>query len=101
MLRMEFTTLDATVKKIWALASPSPCDVEGPNLDGLPMLFLISLGDRSQLLDLYLDLDNVQEVSQTETWMDLGSSTVAASSWNRFSVQVTERAINACSGPIQ
>ena len=61
-------------------------------------LFLLSLGDRSAVLRLSGDANDVQDIEQADTKFDLGYRTIAASMHRSFTIQVTEQSIVLMNG---
>jgi hypothetical protein len=61
-------------------------------------LFLLSLGDRSAVLRLSGDANDIQDLEQADTKFDLRYRTIAASMHRSFTIQVTEQSIVLMNG---
>jgi hypothetical protein len=85
---------DVQIMDIWVLSSDSD---EVDRDDG--SLFLLSLGDRSSVLQLSSDATEIVELEPHATKFDLTSRTIAASVHGQYQIQVTEKSIVFISGP--
>jgi hypothetical protein len=56
-------------------------------------VFLLSLGDHSAALLLSSDASDIMELDATSTRLDLRFRTIAASTQNQYTIQVTEQSI--------
>lgn len=79
------------IKQSWVL----------PDTDENGLFFVLSLVEQSALLHLSSDYTSVPEVEQTETWLDLSSSTILVEQSGEFIVQVTEAGINISNVALQ
>lgn len=77
------------ISDLWAFQSSLNPEL----LNGDGFLFLLSLADRSALLNLSNDASDIMEVDQDSTPFDLGSRTIVASNNSDRIIQVTERSI--------
>lgn len=99
-VRLDIEGINYPVTESWALP------LRAPNLEllssGMPSssLFLLSVGDESILLHLTADFKEIEEISQSSTWLDLKSRTLAASAYNGIVVQITERTISISAEPV-
>jgi hypothetical protein len=89
-LEIEYGT---PILQAWVLSSAisSLEDVDGH-------LFLLSLGDRSALLQLSGDASDITNIDQSDTKFDLSSRTVTAGMNGDCMIQVTERSIILTNG---
>jgi hypothetical protein len=99
-VRLDIEGINYPVIETWALPLSAP--TEGLVMPGMPSssLFLLSVGDGSILLHLTADLKEIEEISQSSTWLDLRSRTLAASACNGTIVQITERTIIITAEPL-
>lgn len=77
----------------WALPYYLPAEAHRYLVEGTPMLFLLSIGDRSLLLHLARHYQSIVEIPQSATWIDLSSRTLLAECYDGCTVQITERSI--------
>ncbi|KAH7383734.1 mono-functional DNA-alkylating methyl methanesulfonate N-term-domain-containing protein [Cadophora sp. MPI-SDFR-AT-0126] len=81
---------DSTIICAWALS---------PDLDSFtetaPYLFLLSMGDRSAVLQLSGDAAEIVELEEDATRLDLVHRTITAVAHGRYMIQVTEKTIVA------
>jgi hypothetical protein len=99
-VRLDIEGINYTVIETWAL--PLRVSTQGLVMSGMPSssLFLLSVGDESILLHLTADLKEIEEISQSSTWLDLKSRTLAAGAYNGIVVQITERTISISAEPL-
>lgn len=79
---------DSTIMDAWAL-SPS-CDASS-EID--PYIFLLSMGDRSAVLQLSGDASEIVELEEDATKLDLSHRTIVAITHGQYIFQVTEKTI--------
>ena len=79
---------DTAIMNAWAL-SPKSDTADGP----CPYIFVLSMGDRSSVLQLSADATEIVELEESATKLDLKYRTIAADTLGRFIVQVTEMSI--------
>ena len=98
-VRLDIEGINYPVIETWALPLRAP--TEGLMMPEMPSssFFLLSVGDESILLHLTADLKEIEEISQSSTWLDLKSRTLAASAYNGTIVQITERTISISAEP--
>jgi hypothetical protein len=77
------------IMQAWVLLSQ---DSDDPDEDG-SYLFLLSLGDRSTVLQLSSNASDIAELDAASTPLDLQFRTIAASTQGRYTIQVTEQTI--------
>jgi len=99
-VRLDIEGINYPVIETWVL--PLSVPTEGGLMSGMPSssLFLLSVGDESILLHLTADLKEIEEISQSSTWLDLKSRTLAAGACSRSIVQITERTISISAEPL-
>jgi hypothetical protein len=99
-VRLDIEGINYPVIETWVL--PLRVPTEGVLMSGMPSssLFLLSVGDESILLHLTADLKEIEEISQSSTWLDLKSRTLAAGACNGSIVQITERTISISAEPL-
>jgi hypothetical protein len=97
-LRLDISGLDVPVTETWALPIALTGDENAASGSPTSLLFLLSLGTQSMLLDLAAEGNVIENVDQASTWLDLDSRTLAATSYNGLVVQITEKSIRAVIG---
>lgn len=89
-IRLDVVGLDYPVSDTWVLPltllGHDDADSETP----VPLLFLFAWGNSSLLLHLTADRKVIEEIEQASTWLDLGSRTIAAATFNGMTVQIAE-----------
>jgi hypothetical protein len=102
-IRLDIEGINYPVTETWALPRTLPSGTRSPLLrseDPSPLLFLLSVGDESILLNLNGNFNEIEEVSQSSTWLDLKSRTLAAAACNGIVVQITEKTIVISAEPV-
>jgi len=79
---------DSTIMNAWALSPALDTFTEAE-----PYLFLLSMGDRSAVLQLSGDAAEIVELEEDAARLDLVHRTVTAVTQGRYIIQVTEKSI--------
>jgi hypothetical protein len=102
-IRLDIEGINYPVTETWTLPCTLPSGTNSPLLrceDSSPLLILLSVGGESILLNLNGDFNEIEEVSQSSTWLDLKSRTLAAAACDGVIVQVTEKSIVVSAEPV-
>ncbi|KAK6579898.1 hypothetical protein PZA11_007606 [Diplocarpon coronariae] len=83
----------ALIMHAWPL-SPKPHSCVEP----VPYIFILSVGDRSGVLQMPADGSDIGELEESETQLDLNHRTIVAATDRQFIIQVTERSIVVTDG---
>ncbi|KAI9736042.1 MAG: hypothetical protein M1818_006218 [Claussenomyces sp. TS43310] len=92
-LRLAISEIETPILGTWPLPYYPPADAHRYLAEGMPMLFLLSVGDQSLLLHLAQSYKSITHISQTSTWLDLSSRTLVAECYDGCTIQITERSI--------
>ncbi|PVH85978.1 hypothetical protein DL98DRAFT_650482 [Cadophora sp. DSE1049] len=79
---------DSTIMSAWALSPALDIFAEAD-----PYVFLLSMGDRSAVLQLSGDAAEIVELEEDATRLDLAHRTITAVTHGQYIIQVTEKAI--------
>jgi hypothetical protein len=99
-VRLDIEGIDYPIAETWAMPLRMSYQESSVSEMPSPLLFLLSVGDESILLHLTADLREIEEISQSSTWLDLKSRTLAALAYNGIVVQITERTISISTEPL-
>jgi hypothetical protein len=99
-VRLDIEGINYPVAETWAMPLKTQYQENLESEIPSPILFLLSVGDESILLHLTADLREIEEVSQSSTWLDLNSRTLAALAYNGIVVQITEKTISISAEPL-
>ncbi len=99
-VRLDIEGINYPVTETWAMPLRMPSQGNLTSDMPWPLLFLLSVGDESVLLHLTADLREIEEISQSSTWLDLKSRTLAILAYNGTVVQITERTISISAEPL-
>jgi hypothetical protein len=89
-IRLDVEGLDYPVSDTWVLPLTVPGQDDVNSESPVPLLFLFAWGNSSLLLHLTADNKVIEEVEQASTWLDLGSRTIAAATFDGLAVQIAE-----------
>jgi Mono-functional DNA-alkylating methyl methanesulfonate N-term len=80
------------IMQAWVLLPQGSDDADDADDDG-SSLFLLSVGDRSTVLQLSSNASEIAELDDISTRFDLRFRTIAASTQGKYIIQVTEHSI--------
>lgn len=87
---------DTIIMNAWAL-SPNSHSIDESD----PYIFLLSLGDRSGVLQMSADSTEIVELEENATKLDLKHRTIVAVTYEQVVIQVTEKSIVITDGKVE